>query len=187
MGNALKGGDKGKGGGAGAGAADTAAGGGGGMGATGGSSSVADKHKSNPRDATNAKHVSAERSVPGQQSSAPDDPQDFSHYDQKLKIEDFELLRVLGKGSFGKVMLVRLKSDTAEKPTLYALKSLRKTELIKRGQLLHTKTERMVLQNIQCPFLVPLVFAFQTVDKLYMVLPYMAGGELFTWLKVCNE
>lgn len=88
---------------------------------------------------------------------------------------------MLGKGSFGKVMLVKKKDDPTG--TLYAMKTLRKAALVKRNQLAHTSTERFILQNINCPFLVHLVFAFQTPDKLYMVLDYMGGGELFFWLK----
>ncbi len=89
--------------------------------------------------------------------------------------------KVLGKGSFGKVMLVKKKDDPHG--TLYAMKTLRKAALVKRNQLAHTSTERTILQNISCPFLVHLVYAFQTPDKLYMVLDFMAGGELFFWLK----
>lgn len=96
-----------------------------------------------------------------------------------LSVDDFELLKVLGKGSFGKVMLVR-KNDSQQ---LYAMKTLRKAELLRRNQLGHTATEREILQNIQSPFLVQLKYAFQTPDKLYMVLDYMGGGELFFWLK----
>jgi len=106
---------------------------------------------------------------------------DYSHFNNKLSITDFDLLKVLGKGSFGKVMLVKKKDDTSG--TLYAMKTLRKQQLVKRNQLAHTSTERYILQNIDCPFLVHLVFAFQTPDKLYMVLDFMAGGELFFWLK----
>ncbi|GMH97919.1 hypothetical protein TrST_g4424 [Triparma strigata] len=98
----------------------------------------------------------------------------------KLGIDDFELLKVLGKGSFGKVMLVKKKGGD---DTLFAMKTLRKAALIKRNQLLHTATERNILQNIQHPFLVNLIYAFQSDDKLYMVLDYMGGGELFFWLK----
>ena len=78
-------------------------------------------------------------------------------------------------------MLVKKKDDSTGR--LYALKTLRKAALVKRNQLAHTSTERTILQNIHCPFLVHLVYAFQTTDKLYMVLNYMAGGELFFWLK----
>lgn len=87
----------------------------------------------------------------------------------------------MGKGSFGKVMLVKKKEDPSE--TLYAMKTLRKAALVKRNQLAHTSTERAILQDINCPFLVHLIYAFQTPEKLYMVIDYMAGGELFFWLK----
>jgi serum/glucocorticoid-regulated kinase 2 len=78
-------------------------------------------------------------------------------------------------------MLVKKKDEPTG--TLYAMKTLRKAALVKRNQLAHTSTERTILQNISCPFLVHLVYAFQTTDKLYMVLDYMGGGELFFWLK----
>lgn len=104
----------------------------------------------------------------------------FTHEgDRSVSIDDFDLLKVLGKGSFGKVMLVRKKGNAQ----LYAMKTLRKAALIKRNQLIHTQTERNVIQHISSPFLTSLEFAFQTVDKLYLVMNYMGGGELFHWLK----
>ncbi len=66
-------------------------------------------------------------------------------------------MQVLGKGSYGKVMLVRYKGD--EK--LYAMKTLRKATLLRRNQVDHTKTERAVLQAVDHPFIVKLRFAFQ--------------------------
>jgi serine/threonine protein kinase len=96
-------------------------------------------------------------------------------------MDDFSILKVLGKGAFGKVMLVKKKDD--KNNNLYALKTLRKAEIVKRGQVEHTKTERVVLERINCPFLVHLVYAFQTTEKLYMVLEYSGGGELFFWIK----
>jgi len=98
---------------------------------------------------------------------------------QKITVDDFDLLKVLGKGSFGKVMLVR-KKDTGK---IFAMKTLRKAALIKRNQLEHTSTERKIVQKFDHPFLCKLYFAFQTDDKLYMVLDYKGGGELFFWLK----
>jgi serum/glucocorticoid-regulated kinase 2 len=82
--------------------------------------------------------------------------------------------QVLGKGSFGKVMLVRYK----EAQELYAMKTLRKEALIRRNQLAHTSTERFILQNIHHPFLMRLAFAFQTRDKLYMVRNPASGALL---------
>jgi serum/glucocorticoid-regulated kinase 2 len=103
--------------------------------------------------------------------------------ESSLSVDDFQILKVLGKGSFGKVMLVRKKSEGAKGAT-YAMKTLRKKELLKRKQIGHTQTERKILQDIDHPFLVGLKFAFQTEDKLYMVLEFMGGGELFHWLRI---
>lgn len=94
-------------------------------------------------------------------------------------LDDFELLRVLGKGSFGKVFLVRLIA-TGE---VYAMKVLKKSEVVRRRQVEHTKAERRIMGGIDHPFVVALRFAFQTADKLYMVTDYCKGGELFFHLK----
>ena len=72
---------------------------------------------------------------------------------------------MLGKGSFGKVMLVRFKGSRE----LHAMKTLRKEALIRRSQLAHTSTERYILQHIHHPFLMKLSYAFQTKEKLSMV------------------
>lgn len=91
-------------------------------------------------------------------------------------LDDFTLLKVIGKGSYGKVMLVQHKDD---KDTVYAMKMLRKENVIKRNQVEHTKTERNVLEAVSHPFIVTLHYAFQTPKKLYFVLEYCPGGELF--------
>jgi len=93
----------------------------------------------------------------------------------KVTLDAFHLIRVIGKGSFGKVILVRRKVDN----TLYAMKVLQKLNIMKRNQVEHTKTERSVLGRIDHPFIVGMKFAFQSHDKLYFVLDYCAGGELF--------
>ena len=97
----------------------------------------------------------------------------------KLKIEDFELLKVVGKGSFGKVMQVR-KKDTSR---IYALKTIRKAHIISRSEVAHTLAERSVLAQINNPFIVPLKFTFQSPEKLYFVLAFVNGGELFHHLQ----
>lgn len=97
----------------------------------------------------------------------------------KLKIEDFELLKVVGKGSFGKVMQVR-KKDTNR---IYALKTIRKEKIISRSEVAHTLAERSVLAQINNPFIVPLKFTFQSPEKLYFVLAFVNGGELFHHLQ----
>jgi len=97
----------------------------------------------------------------------------------QISIDDFDILKVLGKGSFGKVMLVRHKQSAQ----IYALKVLSKELIAARKQVEHTKSERNVLQSIQHPYMVRLRFAFQTPQKLYMVMDYLNGGELFFHLK----
>lgn len=94
----------------------------------------------------------------------------------KVCLNDFTTMKVLGKGSYGKVMLVHHKDDKNE---VYAMKMLRKENVVKRNQVEHTKTERNVLQMVTHPFIVNLIYAFQTPSKLYFVLEYCAGGELF--------
>lgn len=96
-----------------------------------------------------------------------------------LKVEDFELLKVVGKGSFGKVMQV-MKKDTSR---IYALKTIRKQHIISRSEVAHTLAERSVLAQINNPFIVPLKFSFQSPDKLYFVLAFVNGGELFHHLQ----
>lgn len=103
----------------------------------------------------------------------------LSHYNSdsgaettKVSAEDFNLLKVLGKGSFGKVMLVRKKSDGPD-GELFAMKTLQKAMLLKRNQLEHTKTERNVLKEFHHPFMVNMRYAFQTQNKLFMVLEYV--------------
>jgi len=91
-------------------------------------------------------------------------------------LDDFQLVKVLGKGSYGKVMLVR-HNDNPD--LVYAMKMLRKENVVKRNQVEHTKAERNVLEAVTHPFIVSLHYAFQTPKKLYFVLEYCAGGELF--------
>jgi serum/glucocorticoid-regulated kinase 2 len=99
--------------------------------------------------------------------------------DSKVNLDDFELLSLIGKGTYGKVYQVK-KKDTGR---IYALKALNKESLIARHQVTHTKTERKVLQEIDHPFIVSLKYAFQTPKKVYMVMEFFNGGELFFHMK----
>ncbi|EGC32560.1 hypothetical protein DICPUDRAFT_98847 [Dictyostelium purpureum] len=103
----------------------------------------------------------------------------FSKNKQSATKDDFELLTVIGKGSFGKVMQVKKKGEDK----IFAMKVLRKDAIIARKQVNHTKSEKTILQSISHPFIVNLHYAFQTKDKLYMVLDFVNGGELFFHLK----
>ncbi|KAH6912912.1 AGC/Akt protein kinase [Coprinopsis sp. MPI-PUGE-AT-0042] len=101
------------------------------------------------------------------------------NYGQSLTIDDFELMTVIGKGSFGKVMQVR-KRDTGR---IYALKTIRKQHIVSRNEITHTLAERLVLAQVDSPFIVPLKFSFQSEQKLYLVLAFVNGGELFHHLQ----
>ncbi|XP_063804664.1 ribosomal protein S6 kinase alpha-5 isoform X2 [Pseudophryne corroboree] len=102
---------------------------------------------------------------------------------EKVGIENFELLKVLGTGAYGKVFLVR-KISGHDAGKLYAMKVLKKATIVQKAKTAeHTRTERQVLEHIrQSPFLVTLHYAFQTDTKLHLILDYINGGELFTHL-----
>lgn len=91
---------------------------------------------------------------------------------------DFEMISIIGKGSYGKVSLVK-KKDTGQ---LYALKVLKKSEIVRRNQVEHTMTERRILEKIRHPFVTKMDYAFQSDSKLFFVLEYCPGGELFFYL-----
>ena len=103
----------------------------------------------------------------------------FEQAKMKRSAKDFDMLKVLGKGAFGKVLLVRDKATKA----VYAMKMLHKSVILERQQTDHTKSERHTLEEISHPFIVNLRFAFQTPTKLYLVMDYCSGGELFFHLK----
>ncbi len=88
------------------------------------------------------------------------------------------MLSVIGKGSYGKVLLVKKNDSQA----LYAMKVLKKGEIIRRNQVEHTMTERRILESINHPFVVKMDYAFQSETKLFFVLEYCPGGELFFYL-----
>uniref|UniRef100_A0A2I3FY31 non-specific serine/threonine protein kinase n=1 Tax=Nomascus leucogenys TaxID=61853 RepID=A0A2I3FY31_NOMLE len=90
-------------------------------------------------------------------------------------MNDFDYLKLLGKGTFGKVILVREKATGR----YYAMKILRKEVIIAKDEVAHTVTESRVLQNTRHPFLTALKYAFQTHDRLCFVMEYANGGELF--------
>uniref|UniRef100_A0A7N8WQU7 non-specific serine/threonine protein kinase n=1 Tax=Mastacembelus armatus TaxID=205130 RepID=A0A7N8WQU7_9TELE len=98
----------------------------------------------------------------------------ISHYKRKT-MNDFDYLKLLGKGTFGKVILVREKASG----TYYAMKILKKEVIIAKDEVAHTLTESRVLKNTRHPFLTSLKYSFQTKDRLCFVMEYVNGGELF--------
>ncbi|XP_030058118.1 ribosomal protein S6 kinase alpha-3 isoform X1 [Microcaecilia unicolor] len=99
---------------------------------------------------------------------------------EKADCSHFEFLKVLGQGSFGKVFLVR-KISGSDSGQLYAMKVLKKATLKVRDRV-RTKMERDILVEVNHPFIVKLHYAFQTEGKLYLILDFLRGGDLFTRL-----
>ncbi|KAA0159288.1 hypothetical protein FNF28_05923 [Cafeteria roenbergensis] len=94
------------------------------------------------------------------------------------RLSDFDVLAVLGRGGYGKVMQVRHRPSGA----VFAMKVLRKSSLVKRGQVARTLTERDILASAAHPFVVGLRCAMQTSRKLYLCMDFVAGGDFFTLL-----
>ncbi|KAJ2899262.1 hypothetical protein MKZ38_003312 [Zalerion maritima] len=99
---------------------------------------------------------------------------------KKMTAEDFEPLRCLGKGAYGTVLLVKQRTTRR----LYAQKQFKKASMVVHKRLIEqTKTERQILESVsRYPFVVKLYYAFQDHEKLYLILEYGQGGELFTHL-----
>ena len=113
-----------------------------------------------------------------------------------LRVNDFELLKTLGTGTFARVWLARLRSSTArktrggtppddkEKDRVFALKILRKADVVRLKQVEHVRNERETLSAVStCPFVPSLITTFADPDALYMLLDYCPGGEVFTYLR----
>ena len=98
---------------------------------------------------------------------------------KEVKLEDFKILKIIGRGSFGKVSLVEY-IPTNE---IYAMKSLKKDILIEQEQIENTILEKNILENINYPLLCNLIFCFQTEERIYFIMPFLSGGELFQHLR----
>lgn len=109
-----------------------------------------------------------------------DESRSFSQSRPKLTVDDFQILRRIGQGSFGQVFRVR-KRDTKR---VYAMKVIRKSSLSTPEALAQVVTERTVLaETNECPFLVGLKFSFQSPGELFLVMDYKGGGEVFQHLQ----
>ncbi|PVH81238.1 Pkinase-domain-containing protein [Cadophora sp. DSE1049] len=97
----------------------------------------------------------------------------------KYSLTDFDILRTLGTGSFGRVHLVQSKHNQR----FYAVKVLKKQQVVKMKQVEHTNDERRMLQEVKHPFLITLWGTFQDSKNLYMVMDFVEGGELFSLLR----
>ena len=92
-----------------------------------------------------------------------------------VTLDDFKLLSVIGKGSYAKVCLVK-KNDSDK---TYAMKILKKKHIEKKKQEAHIMTERNVLVEVDHPFVIKMYASFQSPEKLFFILEFCPGGELF--------
>ncbi|XDT20143.1 Serine/Threonine protein kinases active-site signature [Nakaseomyces glabratus] len=97
----------------------------------------------------------------------------------KYSLQDFHIMRTLGTGSFGRVHLVR----SVHNGRYYAIKVLKKAQVVKMKQIEHTNDERRMLKLVEHPFLIRMWGTFQDSRNLFMVMDYIEGGELFTLLR----
>jgi hypothetical protein len=97
----------------------------------------------------------------------------------KYTLTDFNFQRTLGTGSFGRVHLVQSKHNQR----YYAVKVLKKAQVLKMKQVEHTNDERRMLQRCRHPFLITLWGTWQDSKNLYMVMDFIEGGELFSLLR----
>ncbi|KAJ3282268.1 camp-dependent protein kinase catalytic subunit [Rhizoclosmatium sp. JEL0117] len=98
---------------------------------------------------------------------------------KEFNIGDFTIKKTVGTGSFGRVHLVKLNNTG----TYFALKALRKSDVIKMHQVEHILNEKSILAVLDFPFLVGMLASFQDPGHLYFVLEYIQGGELFSYLR----
>lgn len=94
-----------------------------------------------------------------------------------IGLENYVVKSTLGAGSFGKVQLIREK-DT---DNYFASKQLSKDQIVKTKQVIHVMSEKRVLNSIHFPFTIHLVASFKDNDSLYLIIPLILGGELFTY------
>lgn len=115
------------------------------------------------------------------------DPQKkpVGHSSKVLRKEDFELIKTLGTGTFARVWLTKLANrKNGEDKKVFALKILRKVDVIRLKQVEHVRNERNVLAAVAGhPFITTMVASFQDTDCLYMLLDYCPGGEVFSYLR----
>ena len=97
---------------------------------------------------------------------------------KRPSVFDYEPIKIIGKGAFGEVRVVRNK-HTGE---IFAMKKMDKSEMVCKNQMMHVKTERDILTSISNPWVVDLHLSFQDDLNLYLIMEYLAGGDLMTLL-----
>ncbi|KAJ3213635.1 camp-dependent protein kinase catalytic subunit [Dinochytrium kinnereticum] len=154
------------------------------------------KQTAPPDVKTHPQPPTAERppsSAPRPSKAAPQTDQNFS---RNYNLLDFDIREQIGKGAFARVHLVRFqpRGDSSRLPAsqicrsgntkiTYAMKSLRKVDIVATKQVKHVMNEKTLLQSVRHPFIVNLLATFQDPKHLYLVMEYVPGGDMFTHLK----
>ncbi|PKX99022.1 cAMP-dependent protein kinase catalytic subunit pkaC [Aspergillus novofumigatus IBT 16806] len=124
-------------------------------------------------------HGSSQPSAEGHVGSQQANRADARTTKGKYSLDDFTMQRTLGTGSFGRVHLVQSKHNHR----FYAIKVLKKAQVVKMKQVEHTNDERRMLNRVRHPFLITLWGTWQDARNLYMVMDFVEGGELFSLLR----
>jgi protein kinase A len=124
-------------------------------------------------------NMSQPQSQPNAQQQPVPTPDQVRVTKGKYSLADFEILRTLGTGSFGRVHLVQSRHNQR----FYAIKVLKKGQVVKMKQVEHTNDERRMLGEVKNTFLITLWGTFQDSRNLYMVMDFVEGGELFSLLR----
>ena len=118
---------------------------------------------------------------PGSATGAPLSPRaPVNPRGAPTSIKDFEIIKPISKGAFGSVFLAR-KKNTGD---YFAIKVLRKADMIAKNQVTNVKAERMILmKQAESPFVAKLYFTFQSKENLYLVMEYLNGGDCAALIK----
>ena len=152
------------------------------------SQSAADKENYAQREEEKQKLADWEgnkRTLEPSEVAASPNKKPVGHSSKYLRKEDFELIKTLGTGTFARVWLAKI-ANRKEKDNnkVFALKILRKVDVIRLKQVEHVRNERNVLAAVAGhPFITTMVASFQDTDTLYMLLDYCPGGEVFSYLR----
>ena len=96
-----------------------------------------------------------------------------------MSIQDFELVKPISKGAYGRVFLAR-KKNTGD---IYAIKVMNKRELLRKNQNQHIQAERQIMSHADNPFVVKLFYSFQSKNHLYLVMEFVNGGDMYSMLQ----
>lgn len=98
----------------------------------------------------------------------------FKTCESPMKIEDFRLIKLIGKGTFGKVYLVQDQKTGKQ----YAMKSIRKDRIIKHNSIESIQAEKLILLQVKHPFIVSMDYVFTKQMRIYFIMTFVSGGDL---------